>query len=291
MLRSAWPHGGACGVPLLVRGALRGRQGIQEPLGVGQFGPDRRAVLLQFGLAGAQCRQFLLRLGAQLGDLGDLPLHLGHLGGLAVGDPVHVRGPLQVLVGVGGERQLHGGVDASGAVLGGGEGTECVAGGVEAFGPAGGFVAQRAQGLGGGGRLLLRAVVLLRGDLRLVVQPVHLGLDLGGGELRIGVCGPRQGGSCCGPGEREGGRGAGSRAGTRALLGFSMRCHEGGAPCCRLPVGAYRRARGGPTASPQGERLAAGLFGGVTGPPPACGASVKPVTWIGTLNPGHEEES
>jgi hypothetical protein len=106
---------------VFVGGALRAGQGIQEPPCVGEFGPYRLLVLGQLRPAVREGRELRVGPGAQLGDVGELPLDAADGGGPAVARPVEVGGPLQILVGVGGERELHRRVEAAAAVLGGGE--------------------------------------------------------------------------------------------------------------------------------------------------------------------------
>lgn len=102
-------------------------------------------MLLQFGPAGGEGVELVLGAGAELGDLAHLPAYAVERARLAVERPVLVGGAGEVLVRVGGEGQPDGGVDAAATVLGGGVGTEGVTRGVEAFGPAGGLVAQRVE--------------------------------------------------------------------------------------------------------------------------------------------------
>ncbi len=208
-------------------------------------------MLLQFGPAGGEDRELVLGAGAQLGDVADLPAYAPDRTGLAVARPVLVGGALQVLVGVGGEGQPDGGVDAGAPVLGGGERTESVARGVEALGPAGRLVAQRVEGLLGRGRLFLGSVVLLGRYLGVVVEAVDLGLDLGRGGLGIGLGGALQNGrgGRADEGERRGGAGGGpgeQALSGLAVSGFSMGGHGVVRPSGRLPVGGCRRARRGP---------------------------------------------
>ena len=204
---------------------------------------------------------------------------------------------VEVAVGVGGERELEGRVQTAVAVLCRGHRTERLPRGVELLRPAGGLVLQCPDPLPGLVRLLLRAVVLLGRDLRLLVQLVHLRLDLRRCQLRLGVSGPvearrrrraRQGDRPCR---------AGRVAAGRALTGLSVRCHvdctsfrttassrtsaeavavrpspEGtvrprGAAGVRAPGGADVRPPGGGLRvrrrPAQGERAAAGPFSAV----------------------------
>jgi hypothetical protein len=135
-----------------------------------------------------------------------------------VSGAVHHRGPVEEVVGVGGERELYRRGQAGGTVLGGGVRTQPVTRGVELLGAAGGLLAQPVERLPGPVRLLGGGVVPLGGLLRLVVEGVHPLADLRQARLRIGVGGAIDGDGRDGPGDGEGrgygteGRGAGAPA-------------------------------------------------------------------------------
>ena len=116
----------------VVGGALGVRQGVEQLPRLGQLlldgalvPGDGLAAPLQFGeLAGG--------LLALLGEVAHGALQFLEFAGLAGGDPVEHGGLVEVVVGVVGEHQREGGVDAARAVLGPGERTERVPHGVDA---------------------------------------------------------------------------------------------------------------------------------------------------------------
>lgn len=181
-----------------------------------------------------------MRGAAQLLDLPQLLAYALNGRRLPVARTLGERGTFQVLAGIVGERELQRRVEATAAVLRGGYRTQRVARRVEALLLACRLVLQRAQPLRSLAGLLLGAVVLLGGDLRLLVQLVDLGLHLCRRQLGLGVPRPVEGGGRRRTREGDRGGGAGLASAERALPGLAVCCHEG-ATSFRTAAGAGTR--------------------------------------------------
>ncbi|EGJ78028.1 putative NLP/P60-family protein [Streptomyces sp. Tu6071] len=229
---------GAVGAVLLRlhRGLLGGRHRVEDALRLGELGLDLALLLAQFLARVGEVGELVGGLLALLGELALLGLDLLELLRLLRAQLVEGTGLLEEGVRVGGEEELHGGVDAAGPVLGGGDGAERLPLLVQLV------LAARHLVLDGVD-LLLQLLLLLRGPvellgrlLRFVVELVDLRLHLGLGRLGVCVRGLRSEGH-----GSSGGRGEHGHAGAARLLRSTVGRHEGE---LLLPPAAYRSTGG-----------------------------------------------
>lgn len=217
---------------LLHLGLLGLGQRVEEPLGVGQLGLVLLLVLTERLADVGEVAELVLGFLALLGEGALLGLDLLQRLRLLDRQLVERGGLVEEAVRVRGEEEGHGGVDAAGAVLRGGDRTEFGAQRVQLGLAAGDLVLERVDFLLQVVLLLLGAVVLLGGGLGLVVELVDLRLDLALAGLGVGV------GGLGGQGHGRGGsRGEHGHAGAARLLGTTVGRHGGELllPLSRLP--------------------------------------------------------